>query len=219
MSRSDLIRVELPGASIAGVSTVGFDHSELKKTTGAEIVCWLNQVHGTDCVMRSSACYRDVEADAMWTEEAGVLLAIRTADCVPVLVADRHGRCVGAAHAGWRGLEEGVIAALMDALPVPAGEFSAWIGPSISQACYEVDPPVWERFQAYPARIGDHPETADKRLLDLPGIAADQLHSLGVGEVKLSGLCTYTDERFYSHRLGTHQGIIETGRIATFAML
>ena len=103
--------------------------------------------------------------------------------------------------------------------PLPSRDLNAWVGPAICQACYEVDAPVWMRFTDYERRLGSHPTVAEKRLLDLPGIAQDQLLALGVASVTQSGLCSYTDERFYSHRRATHQDLPGTGRMASFVML
>ena len=143
-----------------------------------------------------------------------------TADCVPVLLADASASVVGAAHAGWQGLEAGVIAALIASMPVAADALCAWIGPAVSQTNYEVGEDVWQRFvDRYPDALAAHPIEADKRLLDLTAVAQSQLEAAGVAKVTACAVCTYADERCYSHRLAQHSGAHQTGRQASVVML
>lgn len=163
---------------------------------------WLKQVHGTRAIHLDE--WQDgVEADAIWTDRPGDVLAILTADCLPVLMADRQRRVVAAAHAGWRGLCDGVLPRLVEDLPVEASDLLAWIGPAIAQPAFEVGPEVRAAFLDRDRGFAPHffPGRDDRWLADLKAIAAKQLHQLGLGAVRDCGLCTYaTPERFFSYR-------------------
>ncbi len=163
---------------------------------------WLKQVHGTR-VIRLDQWRHGIEADAAWTDQAGQVLAIQTADCLPVLVADREARFVAAAHAGWRGLCAGVLPRLVAALPGRAEDLWAWIGPAISQRAFEVGPEVRAAFLAAEPGFERHfaRGLVDRWLADLKGIAAAQLQQAGVGVISDCRLCTHSDAaRFFSYR-------------------
>lgn len=164
------------------------------------------QVHSPDCVT-AAAPWNDAErphADALVTDRPGLLLGILTADCAPVLLADREAGVIGAAHAGWKGAIGGVIDSTVAA-----------IGPCIAQASYEVDEGFARRFIAQaadnarffaPGRPGHHH-------FDLEGYVAAQLAAAGIGTVQPLGLDTYADPaRFYSFRRATHLGEPAYGR-------
>ena len=194
----------------------------LQARLGARLIQWLDQVHGNDCLYidDSATSLETPAADAMWTDQSGIALAIMTADCVPVLLADRQGRCVGAAHAGWQGLEQGVIAELIGQMPVEADELIAWIGPCISASRYEVGEDVWARFiEDYSSAMRPHRQDRAKRLLDITEIARLQMVEQGVAYISACGLCSYDDDRFYSHRRATSVGEEVTGRMASVILL
>lgn len=162
---------------------------------------WLNQVHGTTVV--DAGLSGGAEADASFATEPGVVCAVLTADCLPVLFAARDGSAVAAAHAGWRGLADGVLEATLDALPVPNRELFAWLGPAISQPAFEVGGEVRERF------VAERPEAAaafvanarGRWQADLYALARLRLEAAGVREVYGGGFCTYGDAaRFFSYR-------------------
>ena len=100
---------------------------------------WLEQVHGC-AVFRAGGAPAQVppRADAVWTRERGLGIAVLTADCLPVVIADRSGTLIAVAHAGWRGLVGGVISATLADLPVAASDCVAWLGPAIGPDAYEV---------------------------------------------------------------------------------
>ena len=187
---------------------------------GTHQIQWLDQVHGRVCVRADASTVTDApEADAVWTDQPRIALAILTADCVPVLLRDLDGRCVGAAHAGWQGLALGVIDELIRAMPVNPMRLSAWIGPCIGACCYEVGEEVWREFaDAYPDAVLAHADAA-KRYLNLAQVARHQLSEAGVEYVSDSGICTYCDDGFYSHRRAVHTGEAPTGRFASLIML
>ena len=179
---------------------------------------WLNQVHGTEVVDAQSALAQHTvpQADASITTEPGIVCAILTADCMPVLLADRQGKVVGAAHAGWRGLAAGVIEATIRRMrEAGAGELSAWLGPGIGPVCFEVGHEV---LQAFDPR-GDEARRAftaiegkpGKYLADLPRLARLALSAAGVTDVSGGEHCTMSEPvNFYSFRRER-----VTGRMAT----
>ncbi len=191
------------------------------RAIAASGVQWLDQVHGTHCFCADETTTRTTpRADAVWTTRPGLALAIMTADCVPVVITHRTGKFVAAAHAGWRGLLDGVLVRLLEQLPGTGEDLHAWIGPCISRSHYQVGEEVWRQFDGPLAQfVHMDPTHQGKRHLDLAGIAAYQLQAWEVGQVTLSALCSYADRRFYSHRQATHRGWASTGRMATYVML
>ena len=198
-------------------------HSQGDGQTPAEPVevQWLDQVHGSDCVYfgADSDLTAAPRADAMWTDEPGLALAIQSADCVPVVMTNTSGTVVGAAHGGWRGLVAGVLPELVRAMSAEPSDLHAWVGPCISRAYFEVGEDVWRPIKRICAEaVYPHSTDSDKRLVDLPLLAQQQLQAGGVRSVSQSGLCTYASAAFYSHRQAMHaqgQGA-QTGRMATF---
>jgi len=186
---------------------------------GAELVT-LYQVHSADCVTLATP-WDDTDrphADAMVTDRPGFALGILTADCAPVLLADRAAGIVGAAHAGWKGAIGGVTDAAvgaMEKLGADRDRIVAAIGPCIARASYEVDEAFQHRFEAddpanerffAPGRDG-HAQ------FDLEGYVAHRLAAAGVPTIEMMGLDTYADaDRFYSFRRATHRGEPDYGR-------
>jgi YfiH family protein len=167
---------------------------------------WLSQVHGrtvvrvdADNVMRYRAT--PPQADAAVTRVPGVVLTVRTADCLPVLFADRGATVIGVAHAGWRGLAAGVLEATVDALD--ASDIVAWIGPAIGAQAFEVGRDVYDAFCASdPACIAHFlPVREGKWLADLPALARLRLAAAGITAVDGGAWCTHRDpQRFFSYR-------------------
>lgn len=163
---------------------------------------WLAQVHGST-VVDADTLTNVPEADASVARRPGTVCAIMIADCLPILLTDHAGSCVGAAHAGWRGLAGGVIANTVARMPAPAADLMAWIGPGIGPDAFEVGEDVREAFCASaPERLkAFKPLHSGKWLCDLPALARDALHRAGVTRVYGGTLCTYSDaRRFYSYR-------------------
>ena len=178
------------------------------------------QVHSADCVA-ANAPWPHAErphADALVTNQPGLLLGIVTADCAPVLLADRSAGVIGAAHAGWKGALGGVtdaVIAAMEALGAERGRIMAAVGPCIAQASYEVDTAFQDRFCA------DHPGNAaffapgrsGHAQFDLEGYVASRLEQAGLGAVERLGLDTYADpDSFFSYRRATHAQAPTYGR-------
>lgn len=167
---------------------------------------WLSQIHSPAVVVADGS--RVPQADAAITDRTGLACAVLTADCLPVLFADRAGKQVAAAHAGWRGLLDGVLVNTVNAFDAPAAQLLAWLGPCIRQPRFEVGGEVRgafiDRFSGPSVRqvescfvSGDE---ADKYQCDLAGLAALQLQALGLTAIADSGLCSYDDPRFFSYR-------------------
>ena len=178
------------------------------------------QVHSPDCVTVAEPWADDdrPEADALVTDRPGLALGIVTADCAPVLLADRSAGVIGAAHAGWKGAVAGVtdrVLAAMEALGARREAIVAAVGPCIAQASYEVDQGFVDRFCADDAANAAFFSAGRTRhaQFDLEGYVAHRLASAGVGLVERLGLDTYTPEaRFYSYRRATHRGEPAYGR-------
>ncbi|WP_134726205.1 peptidoglycan editing factor PgeF [Paracoccus luteus] len=156
------------------------------------------------------------EADAIVTATPGIAIAVLTADCQPVLLADAGAGVIGAAHAGWKGAVDGILDATVAAMrALGADRIRAVIGPCISQRAYEVGDEFMDRFLAEDAENdrffagGPH----GRPMFDLPGFGRHRLRALGV-EADWTGHCTYSDaERFFSYRRSTHQGQADYGRL------
>jgi len=166
---------------------------------------WLNQVHGVAVKNVDGAPFSPIPftADAAVASHAGAACVVMVADCVPVLFCSSDGQRVGAAHAGWRGLAEGVLERTVEAMGVPASELAAWLGPAISQQHFEVGDEVRQTFvNADRAAISCFRMNARGRWqADLVGLARLRLASLGVTNVSGGKWCTFADrERFFSHR-------------------
>ncbi len=185
-------------------------------------VRWLRQVHGI-AVHDADAPAPDAPAiaDAAITTRPGTVVAVMTADCLPVLLADARGRGVGVAHAGWRGLAAGVLEATVDAMRAQLGAgapLQAWLGPAIGPAAFEVGDEVrgvFCRLDAGAAQAFVPGPASGQWLADLYALARLRLASRGVTDVSGGGLCTVTDAaRFYSHRRDR-----TSGRLASLVWL
>ena len=191
------------------------NRARLLAAIGQTRVQWLNQVHGTR-VHYAARVGAVVEADAVWTDVPGVAIAVTTADCIPVVVADSASSVVAVIHCGWRGAVDGVIEALMREISADANDLRAWLGPGICARCYEVGDDVYEMAAAWPDGINTFSptEVAGKWLFDLPAYVAGRLRATGVPDVYRSNACSFHERRFFSHR---RDG--ETGRMATVAWI
>lgn len=177
---------------------------------------WLKQVHGTH-IVDAACCPPLTAADASYTVGRGVVCVIQVADCLPVLFTDRAGTMVAAAHAGWRGLVGGVLAAVTAKYAehgIAAGELLAWIGPGIGVDAFEVGAEVHAEFTRRDADAAIHfvRHGATRWRADLHALAQRALRRLGVASIYGAPLCTVADpQRFYSYRRDR-----TTGRMAAF---
>ena len=218
-----------PFASLNLGHTVGDDpaavaenHRRLFAQFGlrAAMVVSPHQVHGARVVRVGRAEGGSIvrNCDALITDEPGVVLMMRFADCLPILLYDREHQAIGLAHAGWRGTASGVIAATVEAMKAAFGSrpeaLQAGIGPGIGVESYAVGAEVVEAVAAtLPPGTPIARWRGGQWYLDLPLAAQRQLESLGVGQITASGLDTaaHTDE-WYSHRA-------ERGRTGRFGVL
>jgi hypothetical protein len=185
----------------------------------------VHQVHSPDVVTVTAPSQDRPRADAMVTKVPGIALSVLTADCQPVLLADRAAGVIGAAHAGWRGALSGVLEATiaaMECLGAARDRIDAVIGPTISRAAYEVGP---EFREAFLATDPDHarwfaPGQGDRAHFDLPGFGIDRMRRAGVRTAVWTGHCTYADPaRFYSYRRSTHAHEADYGRLISAIVL
>lgn len=182
-------------------------------------VVGLNQVHSPDVVTIDSVPSEAPRADGVVTDRPDLLLSILTADCEPVLFADRKAGVIGAAHAGWKGALNGVLEATLDAMEAIGAQRAntvAVIGPCISQRAYEVGDDFMQTFlvedDAYGRFFAGGPN--GRPMFDLPGFGLYRLRQAGVGEASWIGRCTYSDpDRFYSYRRTTHAHEADYGRL------
>ncbi|MGH8041968.1 MAG: peptidoglycan editing factor PgeF [Rudaea sp.] len=164
---------------------------------------WLRQVHGTRSVRITEETHdEEPEADAAFTRQPGVVLAILSADCLPILLCAEDGGEIAAIHAGWRGLAAGVIEACVQRLATPPGQLFAWLGPAIGPHSYEVGDEVRAAFIAHTdaATAAFAATRPDHWQCDLYALARQRLHALGVARTFGGDFDTRTDVRFYSFR-------------------
>lgn len=195
--------------------------------------CWLEQVHGTECLDLAKLSEEVPTADAAFTRQKTQVCAVLTADCLPLLICDKQGRGVAAIHAGWRGLVDGVIKYSLEkychALSIDASECLVWLGPAISQKHFEVGAEVYETFlEQFGPRLRkkDHSEIDQafvmhsgeqrKYFCDLYTLARLELNALGITAIYGGDQCTYAQaDRYYSYRRASHAGHANCGRMAS----
>ena len=192
---------------------------------GATHLITLHQIHSSAAIAITAPLLDRPRADAMVTATPGIAIAVLTADCQPVLFCDPRAHVVGAAHAGWRGTQDGVLEATLDAMEVLGARrdrITAVIGPCISQMAYEVGPEFFETF------TDNDPDSTrffangagDRMLFNLPGYGLWRLRSAGIVHAEWTGHCTYSDpDRFYSFRRTTHLREADYGRLISVIRL
>lgn len=172
---------------------------------------WLDQVHGNN-VVEAGSC-RMPKADGAFTEQTGYPVAVLVADCLPILMCDKQGTCVGVVHAGWRGLAEGVIHSMVEKLG-DNRELVAWLGPAIGPCHYKVGSDVIDAFDKDSGPSVEQVEESSWKM-DLWDTATAQLEQLNVNEIYGGGICTHCRESdFFSYR---RDGV--TGRNAAIIWL
>ena len=189
---------------------------------------WLRQTHGTRLVRLTPevATGAAPQADASLATEPGLACTVQVADCLPILYADRRGRAVAAAHAGWRGLAGGIaeltLLAVCEEASCEPAEVAVWLGACIGPARFEIGADVLQAFGRDPGRddasgrfVARGPQHPGKWLADLAGLARDRLLAAGARDIDGGGWCTVGDaSRFYSFR---RDGV--TGRMAAAVWL
>jgi polyphenol oxidase len=198
---------------------VAENRARLARQLGAHPV-FLKQVHGTHTITLTAHTPDGNEADACVTDQPGVACTIMVADCLPLLFTNKQGTVVAAAHAGWRGLADGVIEQCIEgfrglagvntaqlAIKNIASDILAWLGPCIGPVAFEVGPEVHEAFVARNAGADKHfvPQPGGKYLANLPALARQRLHALGITQIYGNDgstlWCTVSNpQNFFSHR-------------------
>ena len=185
----------------------------------------VHQVHSADVVTVDGPQGDRPRADGLVTATPGVALSVLTADCQPVLFAEPQAGVIGAAHAGWKGAQDGVLEATVDAmvgLGAARSAITAVIGPTISQRAYEVGPEFFDMF------FDEDPQNTrffaggdgDRMHFDLPAYGLARLRAAGIGSAEWTRHCTYFDaERFYSYRRSVHSKDPDYGRLISAIVL
>ena len=184
--------------------TVNSNRGALRQSLGLPMEPrWLRQVHGTVVAdLGPLPGPGEPEADAAVSHLPGTVLAILTADCLPVLFCTEDGRSIGAAHAGWRGLAAGVLEETIAQMQRPASSVMAWLGPCIGAPSYEVGGEVRKAFVAGDSAAASAFEATRPGhwSCDLSVLARQRLQAAGVTRIYGGGFDTRTDGRFYSYR-------------------
>lgn len=170
---------------------------------------WLRQVHGTTVIAADDENPEaEPEADAAFTGSAGLVIAVLTADCLPVLFCSEDGGEIAVAHAGWRGLAAGILETTVKRFETSPSRLLAWLGPAIGPASYEVGEEVRQAFIDHDptAAIAFAATRAGHWQCDLPGLARRRLAAVGLKNVSGGGFDTRSDSRFYSYRENPRSG-------------
>ena len=174
---------------------------------------WLKQVHGTD-VAEARADQKELEADAVFSRTSGVPAAVLTADCLPVVFCNDSGSVVAAAHAGWKGLVNGVLEATVQSMNAETSTLMAWMGPAIGPKNFEVGPEVREQFISVNSKSAEAfvPGEGDRWFADIYQLAGLRLEAIGVTRIYGGDFCTVDQpDLFFSYRREGQQ----SGRMAT----
>lgn len=173
--------------------------------------CWLQQIHSNQVI--DAHRFESIEADASWTSSKDVVCTALTADCLPVFFTNKEGSCVAMAHAGWRGLLNGVISETFSAMQIKPEHCLVWLGPAIGPDAFEVGTEVRKSFSDKDSKTLNAFSQKDQGhwLCDMPQLARIELQQLGIRQIFGGNQCTYADkEHFYSFR---RDG--STGRMAS----
>ncbi|WIY51867.1 peptidoglycan editing factor PgeF [Devosia sp. YIM 151766] len=218
MSTGDFAGLNVSWAVGDDQQIVERNRESVRQATAIGPLIVVRQVHSAAVeTIHGAVAPSTLEADALVTATPGLALAILTADCTPILLADPDAGVVGAAHAGWRGAVDGIVGntvAAMAALGADPANISAAYGPSISAPNYEVGDKFRSDFLALHPGGEHHFHTppGGQPHFDLPGFVEARLRAAGITRVERVGACTYAHpDRYFSHRLATHRGT-KTGR-------
>lgn len=178
---------------------------------------WLDQIHSNH-IIKAEITDTPQQADASYSSESGVVCAVMTADCLPLLICSKDGKKIAAIHAGWRGLLTGVItnsiSEIASKTPITkCTELLIWLGPAIGAKCFEVGTEVFDAFmnKSNLYEKAFKKQHNSKYLADIYQLARIELNTLGISNIYGGTYCTMTDnERFFSYRRDN-----QTGRMAT----
>ena len=173
---------------------------------------WLNQTHSAKAVEIHSIKSQAVNADASFTSKNGIVCAVMTADCLPILLCNEDGNEIAAIHAGWKGLAQGIVEETIRKMSSPVTSLLAWLGPAIGPECFEVGEDVFSQFNQYETQAFRKSDIAGKYLLDIYSVASIKLRALGVSHITSSDCCTYTQSNeFFSYRRDKITGRMVSG--------
>ncbi|QBF83683.1 peptidoglycan editing factor PgeF [Shewanella maritima] len=179
---------------------------------------WLKQVHGTHVLENPalpSCSSKPIEADACYANRSGIVCAVMTADCLPVVLCDEQGSEVAAIHAGWRGLCDGIIEQTTHKFAADYQNLIAYLGPAIGPKKFEVGAEVKQAFVAHNANAANcFTASGDKYLANIYQLAEQRLSALGINTIYSSDECTVSNTDFFSYRREK-----QTGRQATLVWL
>lgn len=164
---------------------------------------WLEQIHSIDVVTLEGQPLENNRADAAYSKMANQVCTVMTADCLPVLFCSLEGDEVAAAHAGWRGLCDGVLEETVKHFTTPTSHIMAWLGPAIGPEQFEVGDDVRDAFLQHDSAADNafNPYKPGKYLANIYQLARQRLHALGITQIYGGDYCTFTDsERFFSYR-------------------
>jgi YfiH family protein len=197
------------------LAAVAANRAILRQSLPAEPL-WLKQVHGVT-VVDAAVAQPLTAADASFTRSTGIVCAVQVADCMPVLFCDRAGTVAAVAHAGWRGLCNGVLEQTVAAMHAEGRDIMAFLGPAIGAAEFEVGPEVRAAFLERDSAAAKcfSPGKDGRWLADLYALGRQRLSALNVTRIYGGGYCTVRErERFFSYR---RDGV--TGRMAALIWL
>lgn len=206
----DSLNFSVEVGDVASNVSANFRLAAVELNVAPERICYANQVHGTQVLVLGPGAHSEAvkreSADAVLSRDPETACAVRTADCVPVLLADRATGAVGAVHAGWRGVVAGTVTAAVHRLRSLAGtrgDLLAAIGPHISQASFRVSEDVAQLLRACAPKEGVIWEGVDGLFADLGRIVRAQLRDVGVADQDIEdvGGCTVLEpDRYFSYR-------------------
>jgi len=162
---------------------------------------WINQTHSKTCVDADSLS-SIVDADASYSKKLGTVCAVLTADCLPVFICNKEGTAVGVAHAGWRGLVDGIIESLIESFDCNGEDLMVYLGPAISQLSFEVGSEVKSQYISKNKNFEScFTVLNNKYYLDLYGAARLILKNFGVNSISGGDRCTYIEsDQYFSYR-------------------
>lgn len=182
-----------------------------KRLPNGHNINWLEQTHSVDVVELKQNSEQVYAADASFTFKAGVVCAVMTADCLPLLIAFPEQKAVAAIHAGWRGLANGIIEACFEKMALPVQAAQVYLGPAIGANVFEVGEDVKNAFSPQDAQYFVA-NSGQKYFADIYALAKARLNRLGITNIVGGEYCTFTDEKqFFSYR---RDG--QTGRMVSY---
>lgn len=175
----------------------------VKQTKLPQMPLFLDQVHSTQVITLPTSQQKPT-ADAVYTNQANQICAVMTADCLPVLFTSRYGNEVAAAHAGWRGLSNGILEKTVQYFQCDPNDIMVWLGPAIGPNAFQVGTEVKEIFLAHDANAEQafRPDEREhgKYFANLYLLATQRLLQCGIISISGGHFCTFSEQQFFSYR-------------------